>query len=1615
MNFDLLPKVLTVLLFSCLYSNTSNAQTRFVSFGSSWKFLDDNTRPSGWETVGFNDGEWDFGAGELGFGDGDEATIVSFGPNSATKYITTYFRKEVTVANASSFGSFTFNIERDDAFVVYVNGVEVARNNLPATPVTHSTLALAVAEDEIVIVTVPASAFVDGSNTIAVEIHQVNITGSDLSFDLELTGNPISGDVLIGNKSSWRYFDADSRPANWQTSTFADGLWKLGYGELGFGEGDEATIINGGPENDRTPTIYFRKSFVVQDSAAYASYSFTVTRDDGFVLYINGTEVGRNNMPAAAPAHTTFASSNVEEEVITMTIPSSMLRTGSNVLAVEVHQSNASSTDLSFDLTMTGVHGPQQLLTFGSFWKYFDGGTRPAGWETNGFDDGAWAAGNGELGYGDLDEATTVGFGGVTSNKHITTYFRQSINIANPSDFLNFTFSVERDDAFVLYVNGVEVGRNNLPAGAIGNTTLAVANLDDEVIVMTLPSSVFNAGINVIAVEVHQSSNSSTDLSFDMEILGNTNSQVLISNNSAWRYLETNTRPAGFETSAFADGLWKTGYAQLGYGDGDEATQISFGGVASAKFITAYFRKTINISNPSAYQNFTFSVLRDDGFVLYVNGTERARHNLPGGAIGQNTLASTAVEDAVITFSIPSSAFANGRNVIVVEMHQSAANSSDLSFDLQLFGNYGNQPFLPLNSGWKYFDQNSRPAGWETTGFNDAGWLYGNARLGYGSDGEVTRIDSGISPTNKNPAAYFRTTLNIPNATVYSDMIIGLVRDDGALVYVNGVEVIRSNMPGGTITHTTLASSNIANAAESEINNFTIPSSYFVDGNNVIAVEVHQDDVTSSDLGFNMQISGGALENPSALLINHTDVWKYLDNGTDQGTLWTAAAFNDASWSSGPGKLGFGDDGESTVIGFGPDAANKYPTTYFRKTFTVTNPAQYQSFVLNLIRDDGAIIYVNGVEVARNNMPAGAVTYQTYATAVVEEGTEEATAVSISIPVGYFIDGVNTIAVEIHQVNAASSDLGFSLQLSGSSQPLNSGALTRSPYLQRGTTTEITIRWRTATPTNSRVELGTSVGNYTITVDSPSLTTEHIVRVTGLTADTKYFYRVGTSSQVLEGALDNFFSTVPVAGSRKVRVAAFGDCGRNETNFQANTLAQYRNYLSTNSIDAPDAWILLGDNAYNDGTESEFNNAFFNVYGPSILKNHKLYPAPGNHDYGTPGSQASKNAPYYNLFTMPTNGEGGGVPSANPAFYSFDIGDIHFLSLDSYGTEVEGINNRRLYDTTGPQATWVKADLAATNKKWVVAYWHHPPYTKGSHSSDTEGELINMRENFIRILERHGVDLIVCGHSHDYERSYLLKGYYKSNPGDPSLNETDFNPATHTASTSSAKYDGTANSCPYVYKHGKYNHGSVYIVSGNSGADGGVQANYPHDALPFSEKDLGGMFYFEADSNRLDAKYIRSDGAIGDNFTIMQDVNVADTMFIIAGNQVTLNASWTGNYAWTNAETSRTITVTPAEGQNAYAVVDPQGCLKDSFVVYSNVCAGNVNTWVGNVSTNWETAANWSCGTVPTAISEVVINPGTPFSAVINSDVLIKNVTIRTGASVTVTSGFKLDVKENKP
>jgi acid phosphatase type 7 len=700
--------------------------------------------------------------------------------------------------------------------------------------------------------------------------------------------------------------------------------------------------------------------------------------------------------------------------------------------------------------------------------------------------------------------------------------------------------------------------------------------------------------------------------------------------------------------------------------------------------------------------------------------------------------------------------------------------------------------------------------------------------------------------------------------------------------------------------------------------------------------------------------------------------WQYMDDGRNQPfPQWTQLAYPATGWLTGNSEFGYGDGGEVTCIKYGcngnvcnpTDGCNKYITTYFRKAVTVSSLSGINQFKFDYIRDDGIIVYVNGVEVFRNNMPTGAVDSSTLA-AVGVSGVDETTINTFTISgTGPFVAGVNQIAVEVHQVQPTSSDVSFDMRLIALNT--SSAALTRGPYLQAGTTDSIIIRWRTDIPTESKVSWGTTVGTYPFSFENPALTTEHIVRIGTLTADTKYYYTIGGNSFTLQSGTDNRFTTVPLTNTnRKLRFVALGDCGNNSAN-QVNVKNTFVNYMGANDVDA---MILLGDNAYSFGTDAEYQTNFFDVYKNDILKFYKLYPAPGNHDYGNSSSNTgSRSMPYHLSFTVPMAGEAGGVPSGVSNYYSFNIGDVHFVSLDSYG--MDDANTTKMYDTSGTQATWLKADLAANTRRWTVIYFHHPPYTKTSHTSDNELDLVAIRERFIRIAERYGVDLVLCGHSHGYERSYLLKQYYNTYAAP--LYDADFNASLHTATGNiqNGLYNGTANSCAYNYASGQFNHGTIYIVAGSAGQVGSTTPGYPHDAMFYSNAVNGGCLYFEVDSNRLDAKFISYDVApapvVRDQFTIFKDVNKVQDITVAQNSTLYLSASWRGSYLWPhNAATTQAVQVSTATiGSMSYIVRDAVGCVKDSFRVnVTTPLANNLISFVAvqradKVVLNWQVAA----------------------------------------------------------
>jgi len=603
--------------------------------------------------------------------------------------------------------------------------------------------------------------------------------------------------------------------------------------------------------------------------------------------------------------------------------------------------------------------------------------------------------------------------------------------------------------------------------------------------------------------------------------------------------------------------------------------------------------------------------------------------------------------------------------------------------------------------------------------------------------------------------------------------------------------------------------------------------------------------------------------------------WRYLDDDSTPATAWLASGFDDAAWGQGPAQLGYGDGDEATLLHCGPSVptctSGNFITTYFRKSFTVNAPASIPQLQLALLRDDGAVVYLNGVEVARSNMPAGAIGAATPASTAVS-GAGETSFFGFPLPAELLVAGANLLAVELHQSGATSSDISFDASLRvTAATPL---VLVRAPYLQNLTPTSAVVRWRTNAVSTTRVKWGLAPGTLGNTLDVPGIRTEHEVALGGLAPETGIFYSVGSSTQTLAGGdAEHAFATPPPIGIRRpTRIWVIGDSGWCAASAQGCTdAAAVRNgYLAFAGSQPADLWLLLGDNAYNTGTDAEFTAGFFAVY-PTVMRSTPVWAVPGNHEFGVSDSP-TQSGPYYDSFTLPRAGEAGGVPSGTEAYYSFDWGKIHFIALDSHDSDRSAPANPSTnvcpFGQGGAMYQWLCADLAATEQDFIIAFWHHPPYTKGSHDSDnaadSTGRMQEMRERFLPVMDAYGVDLVLSGHSHSYERSLLLHDHYGVS--------SSYDPLLHAIDAGDGDPDGDG-----AYEKSALgpspDSGGVYSVVGSSSQISGGPLNHP--VMQRSLNILGSLV-IDVDGNRLDARFLGVAGNVLDHFQIVKGPLLVD-------------------------------------------------------------------------------------------------------------------------------------------
>lgn len=305
--------------------------------------------------------------------------------------------------------------------------------------------------------------------------------------------------------------------------------------------------------------------------------------------------------------------------------------------------------------------------------------------------------------------------------------------------------------------------------------------------------------------------------------------------------------------------------------------------------------------------------------------------------------------------------------------------------------------------------------------------------------------------------------------------------------------------------------------------------------------------------------------------------------------------------------------------------------------------------------------------------------------------------------------------------------------------------LKRRPYLQSTTPSSVRVAWTTTDVASGAptVRYATSPSGPWTSVDAASELfpvtrtmqrgeyTAHDATLSGLSADTTYCYEVLSGADVIASGLA-LHTGWAASNTRPFTLIAFGDSGTG-----LPSQKRLRDVMLEQDFDV---FLHLGDVAYGEGSFGQLEDYFFSIYA-DFLHGIPTFPAIGNHEYMTSAGQ-----PYVDVFYL---FEQTRRPADRERYYSFDYGDVHFVSLDSNGEMLATVSDT----ATDDMLDWLTDDLAASTATWKIAFFHHPLYTSTGRTPSAE---LSMKVQ--PILEAGGVDLVLAGHVHNYERSVPLLG-----------------------------------------------------------------------------------------------------------------------------------------------------------------------------------------------------------------------------------------------------------------
>ena len=894
----------------------------------------------------------------------------------------------------------------------------------------------------------PAPALITGATVVGTNWHHIAITfassGSTLYVDGVPEGTAI-GFPFNNNPSTILSIGAWAPDGNgfstasiddvaiWDKPLLPEQVGQLAAGARGpldFSQPESAVYYSGdgrmtaNDELRRTPlplgptTYYFRNTFQFSEDPARTSLKLDLALDDGAVFYLNGVEVYRHNMAPGAVAYSTLAATNVDDTTLQtgIPLPTANLLAGTNLLAVEVHQAVPADAGMVFAAGLSAIVTPlpavetRTLIAVQETWK-FDASNADLDpiWRDRTLNDSAWSTGTSLIyaGSGEVDNVPPVQVSGVSATAS-TQYLpdgRLAVRAVDGSGLTGNAHGIVPGGA--MWLNNGASDLNPFITFDLGSLqairSMKVWNYNEflpgrpELLARgvsradILLGAATNALTNFIAGQTFtQAPGTQTDFSqiFDF---GNASARF-VKLDKLTNFPGGDNRFVGLsEVQFFRDANLKGSEAPLGAA-------------------TYYFRKAFNFGGDPARAALFINAAVDDGAVFYLNGVEVRRVNMPVGAITHDTPASNPVGHATFTGRLPVSAanLRQGHNVLAVEVHQSAAvGDPDMIFGVELTADiFPPNPAL-FEEGALVFNEIS-PA--STTSFAFELANRGSQPVNVGG---YTLARSGSS----DDAAYV-----LPGAMVLPGDFLVVSQPSLPFGVAPGDKLFLL-LPNGGIADSIEVHERARGRSPNYTGEWATPASLSFGGSNTFAFS---DAIVINEIMYH---GPPTLELPSVIgtnaLVSITNLWRYDDLGIDRGTNWRTLDFDDSDWPVGAGLFYAGTNNlpapKNTEVAVGPT------THYFRTTFVYTGSPPLLALSARHVADDGIILYLNGRELTRFNLPTtGSISYTNRALAQIPNG---AFRPAVVVALTNLVHGTNVLAAEVHQANVSSNDVAFGAEL----------------------------------------------------------------------------------------------------------------------------------------------------------------------------------------------------------------------------------------------------------------------------------------------------------------------------------------------------------------------------------------------------------------------------------------------------------------------------------------------------------------------------------------------------------------------------------------------------------